>query len=951
MTAPPISVDDLRHCLSDAARSFWAKSGDDRARETGDEPWLALPQHMLDSYGVARHLWVHWAPFSVRSRISAALEMPDEDAGTVVAWLAGVHDIGKAVLSFQGQLQPRPGFENFLQRLQDAGLPIQMPWVERNGPAVQHALASRVLVRDWLIREGLPSRTGRIADRLSEIVDAHHGAPSREGRRTRADLVIQTYDGAWAATHQELLDFVADLSGIRGVLPRLRERRRKPLNASGQSLITGLVIMADWIASNADHFPLTIDGLAGERAEACMADFELTRPWRATPPGSHDEALDEHLRDRFRWPASHRARPVQRAAAQAAAALRGSGLLIIEAPTGEGKTEAALTAAEILGASCGAGGIMVAAPTMATADGLFRRVLDWARRAGGDEATSLFLAHSKNMLNRDYRDLTPREVGIDEDSTTAQPDGAVIASQWLSGRKKGILANVTVGTVDQVLIMALQAKHSMLRHLGLAGKVIVIDEVHAYDTYMSEYLATALRWLSRYRVPVVLLSATLPVAQKTLLVEAYRSELSHEPLDELSTEYPLITSVSAQGVHETVVPQRSSDLEASLSTIDDGLTALADRLQQETTDGGCVLIICNTVHRAQDVYRYLEDVFPGDVELHHAAFLASERARKETTLREVLGPQARRGDGRPHRRFVVATQVAEQSLDIDVDLLVTDIAPMDLLIQRIGRLHRHERPADDRPRNLQHPQVLIRGIISPETPEFDGGALAVYGEEMLLATLAALQDGPLEHGFTRPDDIAALVHRTYSDAPPIPADWSDAWDAAVRTAHEERDSARKRSGTYRIPPPAAAASLDSLFAYQRESIDTAAGEEKGFAQVRDSDPTVEVIPILAMDGGWYRPLVGGAGTDLNPDLEPPRRVALDLAAATVRLPSRFTRCDPHLEEVLDQLEPLTPRGWQQSTWLKGQLALPLDAQHRITVRGRILAYDAALGLHEVEGDE
>lgn len=931
------TVESFSSRLSPASLSLWAKSGSDLDRAAGDDPWLCLPQHMLDSAGAAQRVWEHWAPASVRAAVAREAGISIDQAGTLLCWLAAVHDVGKATLTFQHQLEARGGFSHFLDRLRRAGLSTRASSLELATGRLHHSLASMVMVRSWLVDTGM-RRTH--AGRLAAVLDAHHGAPSLAENRANAEEVLRTYAGPWAEVHRELLDFAAEVSGIRDVLPSLRSK----LQGSGQMLLTGLVIMADWIASTEEAFPLTSRGFSGDRAAECLERIDLTPPWTPRPASPADpEVLGSHLRQRFGWPAEAAARPIQIAAAQASHELDGPGLVVIEAPTGEGKTEAALSAAEILAGSSGAGGLILAAPTMSTADGLFRRVLDWAANDRGEDVTSMFLAHSTSRLNAEYRHLRSTGIGMDEANRT---EGSVIASQWMTGRKKGILSNFSVATVDQVLLLALQAKHSMLRHLGLAGKVVVIDEVHAYDAYMSEYLATALAWLARYQVPVVLLSATLPVAQKQQLLTAYGAEVTGATIDDLSTDYPLVTTVSTGGLREIQVPSRRADLHAHVSLLDDDLAALLDRLRTVAAAGGCVLIICNTVRRAQETYLALHAQFPGEVELHHAAFLASARVAKETALRDALGPHARRGEGRPERRIIVATQVAEQSLDIDVDLLVTDIAPVDLLIQRIGRLHRHVRPESDRPGSMRTPEVLIRGIASVAPPEFESGSEAVYGRKLLLSTLSVLLDRTLEHGFIRPDDIAPLVQTTYGDSPPIPPAWTELWDEASADHERRRDSARSRSSSYRIPDPVGADSLDALFRIGRDSIDTADGEERGFAQVRDSDPSVEVIPIEVTEHG-YRPIGVTGDEDFSPDAAPPNDVAINLACSTVRLPGRFTRVQRIFDETLDQLEMSTPPGWQASTWLEGQVALPLDEHGGINLSGRRLVYDEELGLHDV----
>lgn len=949
--------------LSPTARSFWAKTSRDDT-----SAWLSLAQHLADTAGAAQALWNSWVPASLRRRIGELLDVSVADAGTIYVWLAGVHDIGKASMTFQTQLYERGDRDRdaFLNRLVDQGLPVRKNSLERSMRSLPHGLTSRVLIDRWLIDAGLRPRQ---ATGLAAIVDAHHGIRSAPELRADAAAALENYPEVWRHAQRELIDSMAAQTDVHPALSGLGRR----VTGDAQQLLTGLVVIADWLASNSEQFPLAQVDDDAERLRAGL-DIDLTSPWQAAPLLM--DQVDERLRNRFDWPDTFSARPVQRATAERALTEEVPLLTIIEAPTGEGKTEAALLTAEILAARTGAGGVMVAAPTMATADGLFQRVLAWANNASPENTvTSMFLGHSKAHLNQTYSALRRRsradrshadldqeaysEIATDEPAITTSPSGQtqstrprgdVIASEWLSGRRKGILSTFCVGTVDQVLFLALQARYSMLRHVGLAGKVIVIDEVHAYDAYMSEYLAMALTWLARYRVPVVLLSATLPEAQRTHLIDAYRSELHVEPMPSLSTDYPAITTVTATSVQSQAVSAAPEDLLVTTALVPDDVTELLPRLRDALADGGCVLLICNTVRRAQEAYTTLLAEWPQDVELHHAAFVASARATKEAALRAALGPSAHRGNGRPWRRIVVATQVAEQSLDIDVDLLISDIAPMDLLIQRIGRLHRHTRPTTDRPPVLQAPQLWVRGVVDEETPTVDSGTSAVYDQRTLMATLALLRSDVIPHGFARPRDVPHLVQAAYAaEAPAMPATWSEAWQQAVEQSSAARSDAERRAATYRFPPPSKAESLDALYCVQEADVDSACGEVRGLAQVRDADPSVEVIPILASDSS-YMPLPEVRSTDAQfPfDTAPPSPTAYALAAATVRLPASMTRYERDFTAVVEQLERTTPVGWRESRWLQGQLALPLDHTTRsIELNGRILVYDAEVGLQDV----
>jgi len=522
---------------------------------------------------------------------------------------------------------------------------------------------------------------------------------------------------------------------------------------------------------------------------------------------------------------------------------------------------------------------------------------------------------------------------------------------WLTGRKKGVLASMVVGTIDQLLFAALQAKHLVLRHLAFAGKVVVIDEAHAADDYMREYLVRALEWLAAYGVPVVLMSATLPQGQKQQLADAYRRGLgvSAVPLPG-GAPYPAVTTVSVDVVR---VQEPSGAIgvgqQVTVSVLDDDLDSLGDLLERLLVDGGCAAVIRNTVGRAQQAARFLRARLPDtDVVVHHSRFVATHRAEDEARLRAQLGPGPK---ARPTRQVVVGTQVLEQSLDIDFDVMVSDLAPTDLLLQRAGRLHRHQRGEceAERPARLREPLLYVTGITDwkESGPDLEPGAVAVYGRSLLLRAAAVIDLEPrAATSVNLPRDIRPLVEAAYAEAIPGPAGWHDAIAAADEKRSADIAEQRTRADHYRIKP---VDETDNLVGWLEYGAGTEAEDPRasGASRVRDSEDGLEVILVQRQENGDVVYLDDGseyAGRVALPYVgSPDEDVAQALAATTVRLPLALTH-PGQFEATLTALEAQGHASWQQSRWLAGQLVLHLDEQWRAELAGWQIEYDRELGL-------
>lgn len=931
---------------SDNAWSVWGKTH----RDSG--AWLPLVVHLEDTAAVAEHLWDTWLPPIVRRRISAALGGEDALGRALLTWLGATHDVAKAAPAFAVKARA-VGMDHLLGAMARHGLTCgNVPRDEQ----YHHGVMGQLTVQEWLTeRFGLERP---LATSVAVVVGGHHGIPPTTGalqaigpsgpRRTPS----YGWGGqAWVDVRTEILDTMGRRFGVAEVVKAMTVHSPKGLPVTVQVDLSAALIVADWLASDDQRFPYAgLDDRTTRLAEA-LAAIDLPPPWRPAEVASGD--IGDMFAARFPHLAGRSPRPAQLALARACLAIEDAPLLILEASMGGGKTEAAELAAEVLAAKFGAGGTFIALPTMATSDAMFARVLAWLRVLPGETDASVHLAHSKAGLNEDYAALVKASrarfnavYDEDDDGRGAAP----IVASWLQGRKRGVLADHVIGTIDQVLFGGLQTRHLALRHLALSGKVVVVDEVHAADDYMRAYLCTVLEWLGAYGTPVVLLSATLPPAQRRQLVAAYvggrrGSRSAADVLVPDPTTYPCLT-VATDEVRTIPIEETAAPVSVSLALIPDDLGVLVGRLQEELAEGGCVAVIRNTVGRAQATYEALHAVFGDDVVLVHSRFIGPDRMRLEASLRARLGP-GDSGVERPHRLVVVGTQVLEQSLDIDVDLMVSDIAPADLILQRIGRLHRHQRR---RPPCLSRPRLLITGMSwadRDQVPVFDPGCTSVYGAYRLLRAAHVLRPHLAGTPIVLPADIPRMVAAAYDDDVTPPPAMAEAWQVARRTHDHEVSESLGRAGTFRIKPVVDTKRLVDWLTtpVPAESDDM---ERQGRAQVRDTEDSLEVVLAYRGEDGLLHVMPGQhpyADAVLPIVLDPHDHGAPRAAAAcTVRLPRSLS--GPGLiNRVIAELEDAPGiAGWQQNPWLCGQLVLALGPDLEAQLAGHLVRYDRRLGL-------
>jgi CRISPR-associated endonuclease/helicase Cas3 len=768
--------------------------------------------HMLDVAAVTELLWEETVGPLARRRIAAALGLDrDEDgARRLVGFLAALHDLGKA----------SPGFvrtvPHLAARAEAAGLVMSGGLAGASHERIGAGLTLGVLT-------GAPF--GWSAQVATEVASA----VSLDGGRSipRSGVLDPGLTGLWP-------------TAVRCLLAELTAALEPPVGAPGRVLppevgvvLAGLVKVADWIGSQPQAFPYTRpEGfvpraayweVARERARA-MVDRIRLRPWRAPDVASNAVALF----------GVEEARPVQQAAAERAAALfaDGPGLLIVEDVMGSGKTEAGWLFAHAA-RRAGARGFYMALPTRATSNQSFTRMADWfADVCAGERPILLHGYWRQHTTPPGQADGAPDPAAVMA-GARSEMDRRTQPSMWFRGRYRGLLAAVGVGTVDQILAAGLAVKYGPVRLFGLHERVLIIDEVHAYDTYMTGLLTGLLRWAAALGCPVVILSATLPVATRRRLVAAYREGLDPdfavEDLDALSDAdlaglvpevgaagYPRTTVVDRDGAvderaHAISLDPRTVDVVWSPLVFDAaGAAGFAAQVDALTAGArwGRLGVICNSVPHAQAVAaalrtRFVTEIAAGRVvvDLLHARFLIDDRARIEQRI-QAAHDKTRLADRHETLHITVGTQVLEQSLDVDFDLLVTEFAPTDLLLQRIGRLWRWWRanptkPQPDRPAWAGvRGQVWIADPYRPDTglPDFRTST-AIYARQAPATLWASWLAWHRRSTVHLPDDLDPLVQNVYTEHPGLPVhllgtrytptpEQAEAWEERYATARQ-----------------------------------------------------------------------------------------------------------------------------------------------------------------------
>lgn len=858
--------------MDKALTNIWAKTA-----KSGVPTWHPLILHMLD-VGASADAILAREPETTRKRIARILGLEWDLARAWILLLVACHDLGKASPGFQCKWENMTGMDSGRSPNTD----------------INHAFVSQIALTELLQEKGWPDE---LSELVADAVGCHHGeraAPTTLNHLMGDRRAIGSDD--WAQARQGLVE------ALLGVLKPAEIPTKRTLDGPDFMLLSGLTSFADWIGSNEDRFPFGVPGdcedlqrwFQKRRADADVALDAIG--WQPrTPLSSEPKSFEQVF--------GFAPRPVQQAVADALVNLKEPAILLVEAPMGEGKTEAALFAHLELQRRFGHRGLYVALPTKATGNAMFKRTLRFLCSQGTDRKLDLQLLHGAALLSDSFQNL--RLSGI-HDPTTG---GEVRAGEWFTNKKRALLSEYGVGTVDQALLTILPVRHNFVRLWGLANRVVVFDEIHAYDAYTGTLMVHLLRWLVALGSSVVLLSATLSPSIRRKLAGVVDADL---PVRE--AEYPRLSVFRPGAVeqkHFKADPARRRTLR--LQAIPADLPGMRSAMEDHLAGGGMGLVLVNTVQRAQDLYRLFPEGEPleregqrvgkrlsdgTEVLLFHARFPADRRQKREDHVLETFGE----GGNRAGRKILIATQVAEQSLDLDFDLIVTDLAPIDLVLQRAGRLWRHARKS----RPVSEPILLVAGLAGDEPPSF-GKPLwwgAVYREDILLRTWILLR---LRQNLMLPDEIDTLVQTVYEERVVMPALLEERMNKAA-LAEGEAIAQRQQANTAIIGLP------DDASWNQPERFVLYNEDEPGvhrtlMAQTRLGEDSVVTIPLWPHD-------------EFRPEATPHFAHAKQWFLRAVSLSRKG---------VVKKLQALgVPEGWKRSSLLRNCFPLLLDAAGRWT---------------------
>lgn len=651
---------------------IWGKHGYDGAGEI--HPALF---HMIDTGFVALHILSEISEIDM-SFIERNTGLSKTEIFTVMPFLVPLHDLGKITPEFVSQ------YAEAAQELEKEG--YRFP---ESTKKIRHEKFSYILAQKFL-----PDFSFR--RQICDILGGHHGRysfiPRNNINKEEYENIINKsgFDQQiWKEQQQIAYKIIGEIFPCD-----INLLNKIDLKEPFYFYFSGFLSLIDWIASDKELFPYAGSNMSWQEYVETIPEKINKIP--AKVPFSLAKPQSLTWQDIF----GHKPYQTQQLIADEIQNVDKPCLLIIEDSTGNGKTEIAEFCANKLMINVGHKGMQFLMPTQATADNIFKRIINFIEKSTKGRANTQ-LGYSGSWANKEYWNIKPKNVG----------DGSVVAEEWFTSDNRKLIAQFGDSTVDQALMSILPVKYFFMRLFGLSNKVIVVDEVHSYDAYMLTLLERLIKELKRLDCSVILLSATLSKGIRKRLVNAFGSEITKE------AEYPRVTLVN-NGVTTVkslpVVRPKKIKLnhfyvgmagpeKGESGSRNDIVCHVLDKIK----NGGCAAVVCNTVKDSQEMYDLFLSKADCPIHLIHARYTKKDKVEIENKIFSLFGID-KSGDKptkRPIKAVVIGTQIIEQSLNIDFDFMVSFLCPIDLLIQRLGRLFRFSNFS--RPNSFKEPEASI----------------------------------------------------------------------------------------------------------------------------------------------------------------------------------------------------------------------------------------------------
>ncbi|NLE02758.1 MAG: CRISPR-associated helicase Cas3' [Fibrobacter sp.] len=706
---------------------YWGKA---KRNDNGTYEYHLLVYHCLDVAAVGKVL-LDSKPELLKG-FSFFKNSDNININTIILLLLCIHDFGKFSKIFQAKI---PEIQSELQQC-NRGKP---------GP-VRHDILGLLLwdrkYLDFVCNPADILASGKTIDTLQILIHTtagHHGKPASPENININDYFDEIDFKSLEQFWDDLLKLHnADIFNNHVI--EILCKNLELLKVLSWEL-AGFITLCDWIGSNQGYFGLKQEPVAIEKYWYQALN---TAKKAVTELGfCNASVINKYSLQEFLPSISNSPTPLQNYCDTCSIPDEPQ-LWIVEDVTGAGKIEAALILAARLLTSGLGNGIFIALPTMATSDAMYKRIsLQYSKLFTGNTKPSLVLAHGARHLSKEFQESFLALVVDDDEHANERYASAALCNRWFAdSNKKALLADAGVGTIDQVLTGVLPARHQALRLFGLQGKVLIVDEVHAYDNYQHRLLCGLLEHHSRNGGSAILLSATLPKNVRQSLASAYlKGKGVRIPGILKNDNYPLTTHISN---NDNVIEQEQDtriDLKRTVTIeFESEYSNVIEKLVSEAKKGKCCCWIRNTVSDVITTYEELKSLYNSElVTLLHSRYTYADRMQKERELLKSFGPDS--GAEQRSGRIVIATQIIEQSLDVDFDVLISDLSPIDYIIQRLGRLFRHKRDSQGN-RCAQEkrgtPAMVIYGPEPTENPsktwysEKFPGAAFVYRDHAVL---------------------------------------------------------------------------------------------------------------------------------------------------------------------------------------------------------------------------